>query len=451
MTIREEIRPFAQALYQALSTSSLSTLARKTGFVQREGKLKPEEFLVLCSLSNDSIGDDSLQELCGMISYQSGTHISKQALHERFNSKAVEFLKQLFLELANKQNWFTHPLDLDRLFSRIRIMDATSFRLPGEHPDYPGAQGSGVKIQLEYELYRGEFLHTSVHQETASDRKAAHDVKASLQPGDLCLRDLGYYSSKNLKEINEKGAFYISRVPTNTKFWSWEETKGWNNIVPEEDAKEISPGEIIDYGFIRVGSDNRYSLNARVIVQKLTKEQRQHREEQLQKKRQKGKRSQSAVKRSSIQILITNITQEDLDAQELYPIYSLRWQVEILFKTWKSLFEIADIGDIKQERFECHLYGTLIRILLSTMMAFQCRYYLYQNHHMEGSEYKCIQQAKIALNPLASAVSSGLGSVIETIETVYENVYRHGKKEHRCKHVSPFDILNLTYQETYSV
>ncbi|API93403.1 hypothetical protein BKP57_17245 [Virgibacillus sp. 6R] len=47
------------------------------------------------------------------------------------------------------------------------------------------------------------------------------------------------------------------------------------------------------------------------------------------------------------------------------------------------------------ERFYCHLYGTLIHILLSTMIAFQCRYYLYQKHRLEGSEYKCIDNAKM--------------------------------------------------------
>ncbi|WP_176447266.1 hypothetical protein [Lentibacillus sp. CBA3610] len=79
---------------------------------------------------------------------------------------------------------------LDHLFSRIRIMGATSFSLPNEMPEYPGAHASGVKVQLEYELLRGVFLHTSVHPETTSDRKAACDVESSLQPGDLCLRDL---------------------------------------------------------------------------------------------------------------------------------------------------------------------------------------------------------------------------------------------------------------------
>lgn len=447
--LRNEFSPLAQAIYQTLSPSHLRQIARDTGFVQRLNKLKPEDFLTLCSLLNESIGNNSLPDLCGKISYQSHTHMSKQALNERFNCEGVAFLKQVFYKLAAKQDWFAFPMDLGRLFSRIRIMDATSFSLSNELPEYPGAHKSGVKLQLEYEWLRGEFLHTSVHPETASDRKAARDVESSLQPGDLCLRDLGYYSAGNLKEIDAQGASYISRVPANTKFWSRDTAKKWINVAPEEDAKHLSPEGTIDYGFIRVGTDPRNSLNARVIVQKLTREQRDRRDTLLQKKRQKGKSTQSANHRNDIQILISNVPQEYLDAQAFYPIYSLRWQVEILFKTWKSLFKIDHVRAMKQERFECHLYGTLIRILLSSMMAFQCRYYLFKTQHMEGSEYKCIKQAKNVLPYLTYAISSGVETVIDKLDTLYENVRRHGKKEHRMKHNSPFDILHLTYKETF--
>ncbi|KGX86299.1 hypothetical protein N781_18440, partial [Pontibacillus halophilus JSM 076056 = DSM 19796] len=328
--------------------------------------LNPEDFLILCSLLGDSVSYDSLQRLCGTLTYQSNTSLSKQGLNARFNEKGAAFLKEVFFQLLAKQKSFVTPIDPNRLFSRIRIMDATSFRLPNEQPNYPGSNGSGVKVQLEYEWYRGEFLHTSVHPESYSDRQAANDVEENLLPGDLCLRDLGYYSAKNLMRINDKGAFFITRVPTNTKFWRWSEHNGWLQIDPAKDAEEMSPKETLDYGYIRVGTDPRNRLMARVVLQKLTKGQQKMRERSLQKKKQRGSATQSASQKSNIQILATNVTHEDLNAQELYPIYSLRWQVELLFKTWKSLFEIDHVREMKQDRFECHLYGSLIRILLST-------------------------------------------------------------------------------------
>lgn len=446
MNVEKQIWSMAQAIQKIFCRDFVRKTAKDVGFLKRFSKLKPEVFLSLCTLLKDSVGNESLEHLCSAISYQFKTSISKQALHDRFNDKAVSFLKQIYQDLTAIQEEISSPLYLNQLFSRIRIMDSTSFRLPSDYPDYPGSQGSGVNIQLEYDWIQGEFLNNSVHPETKSDREAAHDMIDSLVPGDLLLRDLGYYAASIMRQIDKKGAFFISRAPANTKFWSGSSKKGWIQIKPEEDLEEKDPGETIDYGFVRVGGDKRHSFEARLVGQKLTPEQRKKREQSLQTKRQKGRHTQSAEQRNDIQILVTNITQETLDPQDLYPIYSIRWQVEILFKTWKSLFEINEIRSMKQERFECHLYGTLISILLSSMMMFQCRYYLYQQYQTEASEYKCMDLVKEALPHLASSVQSNIKAVFEVIERIYENARRHGRKDHRKSHDSPFDVLDLPYK-----
>ncbi|MGL5050387.1 MAG: hypothetical protein ACRC6E_07085, partial [Fusobacteriaceae bacterium] len=40
------------------------------------------------------------------------------------------------------------------------------------------------------------------------------------------------------------------------------------------------------------------------------------------------------------------------------------WQIELLFKIFKSDFKIDKIKNLKTERVEAHIYATLIRILL---------------------------------------------------------------------------------------
>jgi len=446
MNIKNQIWSVAEAIQKTFGQNSVRKIAKDAGFMKRSSKLKPEIFLSTCTLLKDSIGKDSLQHLCSAISYQFGISISKQALHDRFNDGAVSFLKQVYQQLAASQEGISSSLYLNQHFSRIRIMDSTSFRLPNDYPDYPGAQGSGVKIQLEYDWIQGVFLNNSVHPEIKSDREAARDIMDSVATGDLLLRDLGYYGARLMKNIDKRGAFFISRAPTNTKFWSGDSRKGWVQIKPEEDIKEKDSGQTIDYGFVKVGGDPRNSFIARVVAQKLTPEQRKKRDRALQIKRQKGHHTKSAQQRNDIQILVTNVTQESLDPQDLYPIYSIRWQVEILFKTWKSLFEIHELQTMKQERFECHLYGTLIRILLSSIMMFQCRYYLYQNYQAEASEYKCMDLVKEALPHLASSVQSDINSVFVLIKRIYENARRHGRKDHRKNHNSPFDVLGLSYK-----
>ncbi|RDI36214.1 DDE family transposase [Falsibacillus pallidus] len=450
MDFRNDIRPLAKSLNQLISVPTIRDLAKETGFVKRLRKFRPEDFFLLCTLLDKSVGSESLSTLCATLSTFSFTHLSKQGLDQRFTPNAVSFLKRLFFSLVAEQEGFTHPLELERLFSRILIKDSTSFQLPGDYSMYPGSHGSGVKIQLEYELYKGQLFQTAIDPGTSSDRKSASASENHLQPGDLCLRDIGYYSAENLIGIHQKGAYYLSRIPANTTLWKQDNEGGWIKIEPLEEIKKVPPGEVIEFPSLRVGKWTKRPLMARVIIQKLTRDQQKKRDALLQKKGQKGKPTQSAKQRNSIQILVTNIPQDLMEAQMMYSLYSLRWQIEILFKTWKSLFQIHEIKEMKQERMECHLYGTLIRIFLSTMLAFQCRYYLYRKERLECSEYKSINIAQEGMTPLAYSLSYRTKSIMDIVVSIYESIYRNGRKDHRFNHSSVFDILQLSYKQTLS-
>lgn len=93
---------------------------------------------------------------------------------------------------------------------------------------------------------------------------------------------------------------------------------------------------------------------------------------------------------SAINFYITNIPLEYLPKEQVYDFYSLRWQIELIFKTWKSFFRIHHCNSVKLERLECHLYGQLISILLCSSTMFQMRQLLLIRKKRELSEYKAI-------------------------------------------------------------
>ncbi|MBD2786774.1 transposase, partial [Xenorhabdus sp. 3] len=85
---------------------------------------------------------------------------------------------------------------------------------------------------------------------------------------------------------------------------------------------------------------------------------------------------------------ITNIPSEYVSKEAIYDFYSLRWQIEIIFKTWKSIFRIHSNTNVKKERLECHIYGKLIALLLSSTVMFQMRQILLVKKQKELSEWK---------------------------------------------------------------
>ncbi len=112
-------------------------------------------------------------------------------------------------------------------------------------------------------------------------------------------------------------------------------------------------------------------------------------------------------------IYITNTVLEEVPTNYVHSLYSLRWQIEILFKTWKSFFEIDECKNIKRERLECHLYGQLIGILLRSSTMFQMRQFLLEKTKQELSEYKAIYMIKDYFPLLFQAIATGTEELLK--------------------------------------
>lgn len=383
-----EFEFLSEEIEKKLSIRQIRQWAKQEGFMVRRTKLKPEQFLLLL-LSEDSIGNHSLVQLCASLSADFNVVMTTEGLNQRFNSRAVKFLKACFYALFMRQLDIPKPIAIRRLFNRIRILDSTSFDLSSIYEDYKGANGSGVKIQLEYELYHGNFLNLAVQEGIESDAKYP-EVIQDIQQGDLCLRDMGYYSIDNLLDIEKQGGYFISRVKQNINLYKKNDNGKWEKIDPLKETEHLKPGEVMELDEVKIGGRIKNPLITRVIFAKLTEEQVSKRQAHLNKKKKKGKSILSAQQNIAVNIYITNIPQTMVKKEDIHAIYSLRWQIEILFKTWKSLFKIHRVKKMKKERFECQLYGTLIRIILCSTLAFHCRRMLYIKDHMETSEFKSI-------------------------------------------------------------
>ena len=132
--------------------------------------------------------------------------------------------------------------------------------------------------------------------------------------------------------------------------------------------------------------------------------------------------------------------------KQVHELYSLRWQIEIVFKTWKSLFDIDYCRTVKQERIECHLYGKLIAIFLCSSTMFKMRQLLLQKKQKELSEYKAIGIIQDHLFLLYQAKHPRDNKAFNPpVPPSREN----GRKSHRYEKKTVFDIMGVHYE--YSI
>ncbi|MEY8351469.1 transposase [Bacillus cereus] len=232
---------------------------------------------------------------------------------------------------------------LSNRFTRIRILDSTAFQLPAQYASsYKGLGGGAsearVIIQLEYELVSGEFLDRVVTDGTSSDRRYGQERTQTLEPGELSLRNLGYFSIYDLKEIASRKAFYVSRIRWNTQVYKKERDERLTLLNLEELTKELSEGQTLELPEVYIELHKKHKT--RLVIYRLTQAEWAERLEHHKKAKKKIPKYASRIN-----LLITNVSSKQFLHNEVKPV--------------------------KLERFQCHLHGQLIGLCLVASITFE--------------------------------------------------------------------------------
>ncbi|MDA2452192.1 IS4 family transposase [Bacillus cereus] len=467
ISVFDELQLFAQEIQNFLSPNFLRDLARDVGFVQRTSKYQAKELVALCVWISQNVAKTSLTQLCSCLEASTEVLISPEGLNQRFNATAVQFLQQVLAKLLNQKLSSAKLLSspYTSIFKRICILDSTAFQLPDSFSSvYPGAGGcshtAGVKIQLEYDLLSGQFLHIHTGPGKQHDRTYGSLCVPTVTANDLCIRDLGYFHLKDLQHIQDKKAYYISRIKSNTRIYQKNPNpdyfqdgrikKGTEFIQIDMEVvmNSLQPGQTCEISNAYVGITDKVST--RVIVHRLTKEQQQKRlQDQAVREKKKGMKYSPRSKRlSGINVYMTNIPTEWVPKEKIYDLYSLRWQIELLFKVWKSWFQIHRCKSIKQERLECHLYGQLISILLCSSTMFKMRELLLRKKQKELSEYKAMYIIKDYFSLFYQALHKNTQELSKVLLRLFNLLQHNGRKSHRYEKKTVFDILGVVYEYT---
>ncbi len=213
----------------------------------------------------------------------------------------------------------------------------------------------------------------------------------------------------------------------------------------EQFIDQLQSGETYEIPEIYIGMYQK--LPARLILYKLTETQMKRRQKDLASKEHKKQITykERSKRLSAINFYITNIPSEYLPKEQVYDFYSLRWQIELIFKTWKSFFHIHHCNSVKLERLECHLYGQLIGILLCSSTMFQMRQLLLTKKKRELSEYKAIYIIKDYFSLIYQALQKDTQELTKILLRLFNLLQKNGRKSHRYEKKTVFDILGVVY------
>jgi hypothetical protein len=329
------------ALIQELDKIDYQKIAIQTGLIKRITKGFCAQGYLLGLLKAVASGDGSLRKLASNLASSVGTaSLSKQALHYRVNESAVNFLKKVSTHLLNSV--ITAE---GQTFLRILIQDSSQLRLPKQNSEHYRGIGnqwgekSSSKLDLVTDYLSGDIVDLEMSDGTKQDRISGKDILAHVEAKDLILRDMGYFSTAVFKEIESAGAFYISRLPSNTCVYLDNE----NHPKLESYLKaQSSSTQQIDIT-AELTAAKKHSV--RVIAIRCNEETTNQRRAKAKEHRKKmgSQPNKLTLEREGWTIYITNLTEEHYSAEQIHKIYSIRWNIEIQFRALKSHAHIREL------------------------------------------------------------------------------------------------------------
>ena len=153
-------------------------------------------------------------------------------------------------------------------------------------------------------------------------------------------------------------------------------------------------------------------LAVRLIAIRLPKKIAADRKNKERKNRDRRKKLKTEdLKLCEWQILVTNISDKDYDAQQIWELYSLRWRIENMFKCWKQQFNLAKLLGHKAVKNPNYIlaivYGFLIYLTKFILPNYQFwKQKVYEKKQLFLSFNKFVELLNYAENPMARARSS---------------------------------------------
>jgi Transposase DDE domain len=320
---------------------------------------------------------------------------SPEAIHQRMNKRAHAFLQDMLRQVLAKVQALEKVCDdgLLTAFTKVYLADSTGFALPESlHEILPGSGGSaakaGAKIQAVWDYKSSVFGHFALTPWNIPDQKYIDQVIALARKGVLFIFDLGYFKLKAFARIAAIGAYFLCRLNHQTNLF----VMAAGRVPPLELApflKTVERNCIEQALFLGTKEQVAARLVAYRLPESIVNERRRIAKKHAKKKGDTPSTAHLAL--LAWNLFITNVPCTIWQTETIGKVYPIRWQVEILCKSWKSYLHVASINTKKADTTFCYLYGRMLLLLFNYALCPQMRHNLWVKKKRELSVLKLVR------------------------------------------------------------
>lgn len=319
----------------------VSTLAHETGaFVRRRKVDSPEDLLRLLLMWTTA--ERSLKDVAAIAAESELAELSDVALLKRFQ-KCGDWVGALLAGLLASRS-SDLPEDL-----RLRVLDASIITRPGR-------SGIDHRVHLGIDLRR----HQIDSVELAGARAGESFNRFSFKPGEVAIGDRAYGSRSALARLVEQEAFFVVRFAWPNLPLESPEGETFDLFAALRGVPEAAAGEFE----VQFRTPDGTAIPARLVaIRKSEPAAERARLATLKERNKHGTVDLRTLEATSYLFVLTNLP-KDVSSEAVLELYRFRWQIEMKFKTLKSVLHLGDVPAKTDETFRVYVLSKLLIAVL---------------------------------------------------------------------------------------
>jgi hypothetical protein len=335
MKQEQDIR-FSSAFERLFSPDELDALGKQSGFMKRRRHVTPQKFCMALVSALGAGTTNSIADIHRQFNHVHSTDIKLKPFHKQLVKMAApEFMREVFEKALalHLPDMFAIREKCQDIFKRIILQDGTSFAV---HEDlmlhFPGRfndnSPAAVELHVTYDVFKGQPDCVNLTEDTAPERDYLPSP-ASLS-GCLFMADAGYFSKIYIQQLQDACAYFIMRMSNSinpmavcTKTQQVKPLKTWLKALPGAGVLDLD---------VQWPNGPVYRCVAFAALD--------HKKRNV--------------------LVCTNLDREQFPAAVVGDFYRVRWQIELLFKEWKSMNNLNKFDTSNATIVETLIWGSLL-------------------------------------------------------------------------------------------
>lgn len=378
---------------KVLNDFNINEIGKTSRFCSRKRIIKPFE-LVMSLIT--ALGDKSINTVTDLHRYfvkLTETDVQYKPFHNQLSKPEFSLLMKSLVDVALSE-WQQQILGKDATlsdFKRIVMQDGSSFAVHDSLKEtfkgrFTKISPAAIEVHVSWDVLKGYPEAISVSPDSQAEYDFLPEAKSLVDT--LFLADRGYFKLSYLESIDNAGGFYVVRAKTT-----------------------VNPTVVTAF--------NRHKKILKRFTQKKQKDVKKHiRRSGVVDMDVKGKTSYRLIAswpkgKSEPTYWATNLNREKFSAEAVINLYSLRWQIELLFKEWKSYCNLQKFNTRNATMMEGLVWATLLTLLVKRRISMSAQ-------QLAGIELSTFMVAKNTQGWFYQLMESITQGVLSTLKKMWQ-------------------------------